>query len=128
MTRIQTRTRSTAFALFAALLMAGGVAAQEIPKPLLSAEIRTAFEAEGSEGARARFSELFPDSADQVQMDMQGLYALAAERIAAGDMKTGEALMEMVVAVNQALMETAMPGISAAAAAERQEKEGARGE
>lgn len=123
----RTRIRPTFSALFATLVLAAGAACQESPNPLLSAEIRAALEAGGPEGARARFAELFPDRIDGLQVDLKGLYELAAERISAGDMESGGALMEMVAAVNQAVMETAMPGVPAAAAARDEERE-ARGQ
>jgi hypothetical protein len=110
---------SAAPAVLAVLVFAACAQAQESQKPLLSEEIRAALEAGGPEGAQSRFDEVFPDQADRYEIDLEGMYALASEKMLGGDPATVEALMGMVLAISQAQIGAAMPELAAAAEAEQ---------
>jgi hypothetical protein len=79
------------------LLFAVPAAAQD--RALLSAEIRTVLEEEGLEAAQQRFEELYPAQQDQYEPDTTGLFEIASGYMQAGDMETGQALMEMATVV-----------------------------
>ncbi len=118
--------RSSTPALVAALALAACVQAQEGPKPILSEEIRAALDEGGPAKAQSRFDEIFPDQAEGHQMDIEGLYGLASEKMMAGDMEAAQVLMGMVTAVTQAKVGTAMPEIAAAAAEQQRQRDQTR--
>jgi hypothetical protein len=88
--------KASAFGLLC-LLSAVPAAAQD--RALLSAEIRTVLEEEGLEAAQHRFEELYPAQQDQYEPDTTGLFEIAGGYMQAGDMETGQALMEMATIV-----------------------------
>jgi hypothetical protein len=79
------------------MLFAGPATAQD--RALLSAEIETVLEEEGLEAAQQRFEELYPAQQDQYEPDTTGLFEIASGYMQAGDMETGQALMEMATVV-----------------------------
>jgi hypothetical protein len=87
-----TRLPRRCLLLLALALLATPAGAQE--KPLLSAEIRSAFADGGAAAARARFRALFPDQADQYQVDPEALGELGLERMQQGDTEGMQAVME----------------------------------
>ena len=88
--------KASAFGLLC-LLSAVPAAAQD--RPLLSAEIRTVLEEDGLEAAQQRFEELYPAQQDQYEPDTNGLFEVAGGYMQAGDMETGQALMEMATVI-----------------------------
>ncbi len=104
--------------LLASLLIAQSASAQESSKPLLSDEIREALEAGGADAARTRFNEIFPDQEDRYQVDLEGIYALAAEKMMGGEVEAAEVLMEIVATLSQAQAAAYVPEIGAAAGAQ----------
>jgi len=96
-----TRLPRRCLLLLALALLAAPAGAQE--KPLLSAEIRSAFADGGAAAARARFRALFPDQADQYQVDPEALGELGLERMQQGDTEGMQAVMEMVTLIGQSM-------------------------
>ncbi len=91
---------------FGLLLAHWPAAAQE--KPLLSQEIRSAIEADGAAGGKARFAEIYPDQASEFEMDSRGLMMMGTEYMQAGNMEAGMAIIEMAQTINMDMMNQAM--------------------
>ena len=85
--------------VFGLLCVLFAVPATAQDRPLLSAEIRTVLEEDGLEAAQQRFEELYPAQQDQYEPDTNGLFEVAGGYMQAGDMETGQALMEMATVV-----------------------------
>ena len=85
--------------VFGLLCVLFAVPATAQDRPLLSAEIRTVLEEDGLEAAQQRFEELYPEQQDQYEPDTNGLFEIASGYMQAGDMETGQALMEMATVV-----------------------------
>ena len=94
---VLTSVRATFVLGFLCLLSAVPATAQD--RSLLSAEIRTVLEEEGSDAANQRFDELYPAQQDQYEPDVTGLYEVAAGYMQAGDMETAQVLLEMAATV-----------------------------
>lgn len=122
---VRAPARTLGFALLAALVFSVQAGAQE-PKPLLSDEIGKVIEAEGVEAAQARFDEIFPDRADQYQVDAEGFSGLAVQRMTAGDTAGAEALMGMFMTISQSELGALMPEIAAAVEAEQRSRDRAQ--
>jgi hypothetical protein len=98
---------------------ASAVPLQAEEKPLLSAEIRKTIDAEGIEAAKRRFEELFPAQKEKYQIDMNGFAQMAMNYMQAGDMTTGQAIMEMSAALTQdAIANANIPGAQPTAASQ----------
>ena len=92
-----TSVRATFVLGFLCLLSAVPATAQD--RSLLSAEIRTVLEEEGSDAANQRFDELYPAKQDHYEPDVAGLYEVAAGYMQAGDMEMAQLLIEMAATV-----------------------------
>ena len=126
--------RFTASALLILFLSVAAAQAQDSGKPLLSEEIRRVLEADGPEAAQRRFDEIFPVRSDRYEMDMQGMAALASEKLQANDMASAQVVLAMVAAVaqpqaaaSQAQAASYTPETTPAAAADQRERGRARG-
>jgi hypothetical protein len=86
-------------------------------KPLLSAEIQKTLDADGIEAAQRRFDELFPSQKEKYQIDMNGFAQMAMTYMKAGDMTTGQAILEMSAALTRdAISGANVPGAQTPAA------------
>jgi hypothetical protein len=76
--------------------------------PPLSEEIRHVLDSKGVEAAKARFAEIFPAKQEQYTLDPEVFAKLGSEYMQAGDMEAGGALLEMMGAITQAMVEEAL--------------------
>ena len=100
--------------LFAcALLSAGGVAAQD--RPLLSEEIRAAYEEGGVSRARARYQVIVEGESDAYEFDTQGMLTLAAEYAQASDVEASQAISMLAYEIAMAQFQGSDAGARMAA-------------
>lgn len=93
----------------------GAVLAAEA-KPSLSAEIEKVLVAQGIVAAKARFAAIYPAHKDVWELDLDALMKLGTDRIQAGDMDTGMAVLEMATRMQLDRVTTAIGGTSPARA------------
>lgn len=78
--------------------------------PKLSAEIGRALERDGVAAAQRRFAEIYPEHADEYEIDLEGFGMLAQQQMQSGDLEGMQAIMQMVSAMSQRIAESAMAG------------------
>jgi hypothetical protein len=94
--------RTGAFVALLLSIAALNVLAQA--KPLLSEEVRTAWERDGIQAAQRRFNEIVPGQTDAYELDMEGFAELAREGMQSGDAESMQAFSIMMSTLAMQMM------------------------